>query len=74
MMFAEHGGVGAWLLVVAPAIFLGGVGAFVAGIASLESPQPGNEPSQTGAPLRNDAAIVEERTDPITRSARRTPD
>jgi hypothetical protein len=70
----ERGGTGFWMLVIAPAIFFGGVSAFVAGIASLESPQPGNEPSQTDAPLRNDSTIVVERNDPIARSRRDTPD
>jgi hypothetical protein len=72
MVFA-NGGIGFWMFVVAPAIFLGGVGAFTAGIASLESPQPGNEPSQTDAPMRNQRATVEERNDPISRS-RGSPD
>jgi hypothetical protein len=74
MVFAERGGVRFWMLVISPAIFLGGVCAFVAGVASLESPQPGNEPSQTDAPLRNGSTIVEERRDPIAGSGRRTSD
>lgn len=74
IIFTERSGMGSWMLLIAPAIFFGGVCAFIAGIASLESPQPGNEPSQTDAPLRNDSTIVEERNDPVARSERRTPD
>jgi hypothetical protein len=66
--FAEPGGLGFWMLLVGPAIFLGGVGAFTAGITSLESPPPGHEPSQTddrSRPSRNRPAIVDEHDHPL---------
>jgi len=42
IVFADHGGVGFWILTVAPSIFLAGACGFTAGISSLESPQPGD--------------------------------
>jgi hypothetical protein len=61
-----------WGSVVAGAIFIGGVGAFIGGISSLEPPRPGRELSSSAAdPVSNaartgsedDALVVEEPID-----------
>ena len=62
-----------WGAVVAGAIFVGGVGAFIAGISSLEPPRPGRELSSgAAAPVSNatpkgsdeaDTLVVEEPLD-----------
>jgi hypothetical protein len=50
-----------WGSVVAGAIFIGGVGAFIAGISSLEPPRPGRELSSSAAdPVSNAAAKPED--------------
>ena len=41
-----------WSVVAACAIFLGLLGMFVGGLAGLESPDPGHEPTQVDEPLR----------------------
>jgi hypothetical protein len=45
------GSLAMWAVVAACAIFLGILGAFVGGLSGLESPDPGNEPSQVDEPL-----------------------
>ena len=70
---AFEGARATWGSVVAGAIFIGGVGAFIAGISSLEPPRPGRELSSSAAdPLSNagpkgsddaDALVVEEPLD-----------
>lgn len=44
LAFMTPGRFGFWMVLVAPTIFFGGVSAFTAGIASLDSPRPGDEP------------------------------
>jgi hypothetical protein len=44
------GRLGFWMAVVGATIFLGAVGAFTAGIASLGAPPPGDEPSDASVP------------------------
>jgi hypothetical protein len=48
---SEPGRLAFWLAIVACSVFATGVGALVGGYASLESPDPGAEPSDTGSPL-----------------------
>jgi hypothetical protein len=45
LAFATPGRFGFWMAIIAPAIFFGAVSAFTAGIASLGTPAPGDEPS-----------------------------
>jgi hypothetical protein len=45
--------------VVSGVIGLGGLGAFIGGMAGLESPDPTNEPSQSEEPLSDPAVSVE---------------
>jgi hypothetical protein len=45
LAFTTPGRFGFWMALIAPALFLGAVSAFTAGIASLGSPSPGDEPS-----------------------------
>lgn len=45
--------------VVSGVIGLGGLGAFIGGMAGLESPDPTNEPSQTEEPMSDPAVDVE---------------
>jgi hypothetical protein len=69
-----------WGSVVAGAIFMGGVGAFIGGISSLEAPRPGRELSSSAAdPVSNpapkgredrDALVVEEPLDRTQGSTR----
>ena len=47
-----------WAVVAACAIFLGIFGAFVGGLAGLESPDPGHEPSQVDEPLREPGELT----------------
>jgi hypothetical protein len=42
-----------WAAVVAGVIFGVVLGAFEGGMATLESPEPGREPSQTARPVRD---------------------
>ena len=44
LAFTTPGRFGFWMAVLAPALFFGAVSAFTAGIASLGSPSPGDEP------------------------------
>ena len=69
-----------WGSVVAGAIFIGGVGAFIGGISSLEPPRPGRELSSNSLdPVSNaaregsedgDALVVEEPLDRTQDSSR----
>jgi hypothetical protein len=69
-----------WGSVVAGAIFIGGVGAFIGGISSLEPPRPGRELSSSAVdPVSNagpkgredgDALVVEEPLDRTQDSSR----
>ena len=69
-----------WGSMVAGAIFMGGVGAFIGGISSLEPPRPGRELSSSAAdPVSNaapkgredaDALVVEEPLDRTQGSTR----
>jgi hypothetical protein len=45
------GSVAMWVVVLACTIFLAILGAFIGGLAGLESPDPGREPTQTDDPL-----------------------
>jgi hypothetical protein len=45
------GSLAMWVVVLACTIFLGMLGAFIGGLAGLESPDPGREPTQTDEPL-----------------------
>ena len=44
LAFTTPGRFGFWMALLAPSLFLGAVSAFTAGIASLGSPSPGEEP------------------------------
>jgi hypothetical protein len=44
LAFTTPGRFGFWMAVLAPTLFFGAVSAFTAGIASLGSPSPGEEP------------------------------
>jgi hypothetical protein len=44
LAFTTPGRFGFWMAILAPALFFGAVSAFTAGIASLGSPSPGEEP------------------------------
>jgi len=48
-----------WLAVIAAAIFFGAVGALVGGMSSLESPDPGAEPSQFDDPVHEPAGLTQ---------------
>jgi len=48
-----------WLAVIAAAIFFGAVGALVGGMSSLESPDPGTEPSQFKDPVREPPGLTQ---------------
>jgi hypothetical protein len=50
LAFTTPGRFGFWMAVVGSTIFLGAVSAFIAGIASLGAPPPGEEPSDAAAP------------------------
>lgn len=50
LAFTTPGRFGFWMAIVAASIFLGAVCAFTAGIASLEAPPAGKEPSDATAP------------------------
>jgi len=57
---------GIWGSVIAGAIFIGGVGAFIAGISSLEPPRPGRELSSSDAdPVSNAAPKDSEDSDSL---------
>jgi hypothetical protein len=47
------GGPGMWAAVVAGVIFGFALGAFEGGMATLESPEPGREPSEISRPVRD---------------------
>ena len=47
-----------WAVVAACGIFLGVLGAFVGGLAGLESPDPGREPMQVDDPLREPEGLT----------------
>jgi hypothetical protein len=49
VVFATPGRFGFWMAIVATTIFFGAVCAFTAGIASLGSPPPGEEPSDAAS-------------------------
>jgi hypothetical protein len=44
LAFTTPGRFGFWMAVLGPTLFFGAVSAFTAGIASLGSPSPGEEP------------------------------
>lgn len=48
--FATPGRFGFWSAIVGSSIFFGAVSAFTAGIASLETPSPGDEPPDATVP------------------------
>jgi hypothetical protein len=50
LAFATPGRFGFWMAVIGTTIFVGAICAFTAGIASLEVPPPGDEPTDAGAP------------------------
>lgn len=50
LAFTTPGRSGFWMAVIGSTIFLGAVCAFTAGIASLEVPPPGEEPSDEETP------------------------
>lgn len=50
LAFTTPGRFGFWMAIVAASVFLGAVCAFTAGIASLEAPPAGEEPSDASAP------------------------
>jgi hypothetical protein len=54
-----------WGSVVAGAIFIGGVGAFIGGISSLEPPRPGRELSSSAADPVSDAARTRSEDDAL---------
>ena len=54
-----------WGSAVAGAIFIGGVGAFIAGISSLEHPRPGRELSSSAADPMSDTAATSEDADTL---------
>lgn len=51
---------GLWVIVIACATFGGLVGALIGGYASLESPNPGREPSDTERPIVDRPGLVRE--------------
>jgi hypothetical protein len=53
------GSLAMWLAVIAAAIFFGAVGALVGGMSSLESPDPGTEPSQFDDPVREPGGLTQ---------------
>lgn len=48
------------MILVAAAIFAGGIGALIGGYASLESPDPGDEPSDTERPIADRPDLTRE--------------
>lgn len=54
-----------WGSVVAAAIFIGGVGAFVGGISGLEPPRPGRELSSSAIDLDSNGAPKSDDGDPL---------
>ena len=55
LAFTTPGHFGFWMALIAPALFFGAVSAFTAGIASLGSPSPGDEPSDAPSSVRASA-------------------
>ena len=54
------GGTVMWMTIVACAIAGVGVGAFVGGMSRLESPQPGEEPSEVARPVMDQPELTKE--------------
>jgi hypothetical protein len=52
-----------WAVIIAAAVFAGTIGAFLGGMASLESPDPGLEPSQFDDPLKDPQGLISEEHD-----------
>ena len=50
LAFMTPGRFGFWMVVIGTTIFFGAVCAFTAGIASLDTPAPGDEPAGTAPP------------------------
>ena len=52
LAFTTPGRFGFWIALLAPTLFFGAVSAFTAGIASLGSPSPGDEPTDEPSSVR----------------------
>lgn len=59
---------GFWLSVVGCTIFSAGIATLVAGYSSLESPDPGAEPSDTQDPITDRPGLTREENGPDDRS------
>jgi hypothetical protein len=58
------GGTSAWMALVACVVAGVGVGVFVGGLSRLESPQPGEEPSQVERPVVDEPGLTKTEREP----------
>jgi hypothetical protein len=70
----EPGSRGMWGSIVAGVLFGVVLGAFEAGMASLESPQPGREPAQAERPVRDVSELTETERDVPSRDVGTDPE
>jgi hypothetical protein len=73
LIFSSFGRPAFWGSLVCGSIFGVGVGMLVLGYSSLESPDPGDEPSDTARPVKDRADLTREE-DPAPAASPRIPD